>query len=229
MGEIIMKKSISEKKIMIVDDHPLLRQGIKKVIDMEKDLKVCSEAASANDAIDQIIKYEPDVIIIDITLSGNVNGIELIKTIRQRYPKIYTIVLTMHDESIYGERSLRAGARGYVVKEVASKNIVQAIRTVLNGDMYISEELSKKIVGRVVHDSGDTVGLSIENLTDREFEIFHLIGNGFSTKEIAGKFNISIFTVESHKKKIKEKLNFKDSPELIKNAIQWIIMQSKNS
>ncbi len=222
-----MTKVIGEKKIMIVDDHPLLRQGIRKVIELENNLSVSAEASSANEAIEIIAKDRPDIVIVDITLAGNVSGLDLIKSIRQRYPDIYTIVLTMHDESVYGERSLKAGARGYVMKEVASKTIVNAVNTVLEGELFISEELSKKIINSAVRGIDNHEGISFGNLTDREFEIFNLIGNGFSTKEIAGKLNLSIFTVESHKKNIKEKLNIRDSPGLVKYAVQWIIAENK--
>jgi DNA-binding NarL/FixJ family response regulator len=222
-----MARLLSKKKIMIVDDHPLLRQGIKKVIELESNLTVSVEASSANEAIDFIAKDRPDIVIVDITLAGNISGLDLIKKIRQRYSDIYTIVLTMHDESVYGERSIKAGARGYVMKEVASKTLIHAINTVLDGELFISEKLSKKIINSVVLGNTNHEGMSLENLTDREFEIFHLIGNGSSTREIAGKLNLSIFTVESHKKNIKEKLNIRDSPGLVKYAVQWIIAESK--
>ncbi len=222
-----MTKVFGEKKIMIVDDHPLLRQGIRKVIELENNLSVNAEASSANEAIEIIAKDRPDIVIVDITLAGNVSGLDLIKSIRQRYPDIYTIVLSMHDESVYGERSLKAGARGYVMKEPASKTIVNAVNAVLEGELFISEELSKKIINSAVRGIENHKDILSGNLTDREFEIFNLIGNGFSTKEIAGKLNLSIFTVESHKKNIKEKLNIRDSPGLVKYAVQWIIAENK--
>jgi len=215
------------KKILIVDDHPLLRQGIKQVIELEEDLKVCGEASTAHDAIDLINRDKPDVVIVDITLAGNVNGIELIKSLNERFPDIKTLVLTMHDESVYAERAIRAGARGYIMKEVASKNIINAIRTILSDELYLSEKISKKIIDKLVRGSADTIGISVENLSNREFEIFQLIGNGFSTKEMAKKLNLSIYTVESHKKNIKEKLKLKNSSDLAKYAIQWVIMQNK--
>ncbi|HPG52390.1 MAG TPA: response regulator transcription factor, partial [Spirochaetota bacterium] len=132
-------------KILIVDDHPLLRQGIKQVIELEDDLRVCGEASSANEAIDMINRDKPVIVIVDITLTGNVSGIELVKSINERFPEIKALVLTMHDESLYAERAIRAGARGYIMKEVASKNIINAIRTILNDELYLSENISKKI------------------------------------------------------------------------------------
>ncbi|MBN2159142.1 MAG: response regulator transcription factor [Spirochaetes bacterium] len=215
------------KKILIVDDHPLLRQGIRQVIELEDDLRVTGEASTANEAIDLINRDRPDIIIIDITLAGNVSGIELVKSVNERFPEIKSLVLTMHDESLYAERAIRAGARGYIMKEVASKNIIQAIRTILRDELFLSENISKKIIDKLVRGSADTIGISVENLSNREFEIFQLIGNGFSTKEMAKKLNLSIYTVESHKKNIKEKLNLKNSSDLAKYAIQWVIMQNK--
>ncbi len=221
------EKSLEHKKILIVDDHPLLRQGIKQVIEIEEDLKVIGEASSANEAIDMINRDKPDIAIVDITLAGNVSGIELVKSINERFPEIKSLVLTMHDESLYAERAIRAGARGYIMKEVASKNIINAIRTILNDELFLSENISKKIIDKLVRGSADTIGISVENLSNREFEIFQLIGNGFSTKEMAKKLNLSIYTVESHKKNIKEKLKLKNSSDLAKYAIQWVIMQNK--
>ena len=213
--------------ILIVDDHPLLREGIRQVIELEKDLKVCGEASSANEAIDLINRNMPDVVIVDITLAGNVNGIELIKSLNERFPEIRTLVLTMHDESLYAERAIRAGARGYIMKEVASKNIINAIRTILEDELYLSETVSKKIIDKLVRGSADALGISVDILSNREFEIFQLVGNGFSTKEMARKLNLSIYTVESHKKNIKEKLNLRNTSDLSKYAIQWVIMQNK--
>lgn len=223
-----MPESVKDtKKILIVDDHPLLRQGIRQVIELEDDLRVTGEASTANEAIDLINRDRPDIIIIDITLAGNVSGIELVKSVNERFPEIKSLVLTMHDESLYAERAIRAGARGYIMKEVASKNIIQAIRTILRDELFLSENISKKIIDKLVRGSADTIGISVENLSNREFEIFQLIGNGFSTKEMAKKLNLSIYTVESHKKNIKEKLNLKNSSDLAKYAIQWVIMQNK--
>jgi DNA-binding NarL/FixJ family response regulator len=221
-----MPDKIKIKKILIVDDHPILRQGIKRVLEKENDLVICGEASSANEAMDIINSDKPDIAIIDITLSGNVNGIDLIRSMKERFPEIYSLVLSMHSESIYAERAIKAGARGYIMKEDASKNIISAVRTVLNDELYLSGELSKILLDKFIHKTKDS-SLSIETLSNREFEIYQLIGNGFSTKEIANKLSLSIYTIESHKKNIKEKLRVKDSSELTRNAIQWVIMHHK--
>lgn len=221
------QKKSKKIKIFLVDDHPIIRQGIRQVVEREDDFNVVGEAANASDAIKEINKLKPDIAIVDIMLDGSINGIELVKSIRERFPEIYSIILSMHDESLYAERAIRAGARGYIMKEVAPRSIVDAIRTVLSGELYISENQSKKIIDKLMHGSADTEGLSLDSLSDREFEIFQLLGNGFSTKEIAQKLNLSIYTVESHKRNIKTKMKLKNSSDVIKHAIQWVIMQNK--
>lgn len=225
--EIIMAKKVNYVKILLVDDHPVIRQGIKQVVESDRNLKVCGEAASANEAIEKINRENPDIVIIDIQLEGSVNGLELVKSIKDRFPNVLTLVLSMHDESIYAERAVRSGARGYLMKEVAPKKIVEAIQAVLNGELYISENQSKKIIDKLIHGTLDTESLSIDVLSDREFEIFQLIGNGFSTKEIGKKLNLSIYTIESHKRNIRTKMNLNNSADVTKHAIQWVIMQNK--
>ncbi|MDY6932794.1 MAG: response regulator transcription factor [Spirochaetota bacterium] len=220
-------KKKNNVNIVLVDDHPIIREGIKQVVEKADDLKVCGGASDASEAMVLINKHKPDIVIVDISLGGSINGIDLVRSIRERFPEVYTLMLSMHEESLYAERAIRAGARGYIMKEVAPKNIIDAIRTVLKGDLYISDILSKKIIDKLIHGSVDTDGLSIDTLTDREFEIFQLIGNGFSTKEIAKKLNLSIYTVESHRRNIRTKMKLNNSAELTKHAIQWIIMQEK--
>ena len=214
-------------KILIVDDHPVVRQGIKDIIEREGNIKVTAEADSASEAMDIIRKDTPDLAIIDITIKGNINGVELVKAIKDRYPEVNTLVLSMHNESLYAERSIRAGAKGYLMKEDAPKNIINAIYKIMEGDLFISDETSRRIVNKVVQGSSDALGLNIEKLSNREFEIFRLIGNGFSSKEISKKLNLSVNTIESHRRNIREKMNFVDSAEMVKHAIQWVIMQSK--
>ena len=213
-------------KILIVDDHPLLRQGIKQVIELEDDLRVCGEASSANEAIDMINRDKPVIVIVDITLTGNVSGIELenrsTSGSRRSRPGPH------HARRVAVRRAGHTGRRTRLYNEGSCvKNIINAIRTILNDELYLSENISKKIIDKLVRGSADTIGISVENLSNREFEIFQLVGNGFSTKEMAKKLNLSIYTVESHKKNIKEKLKLKNSSDLVKYAIQWVIMQNK--
>jgi DNA-binding NarL/FixJ family response regulator len=221
------KESISTIKVMLVDDHPIVRQGLRDVLENTSDITVCSESGNANEAIAFINREKPDVVIVDIMLDGNVNGIELVKSISERFPEIYTLVLSMHDESIYAERAIKAGARGYLMKDVAPRNIADAIRTIKRGDLYLKDDLSKKILEKMLNKNSDQKTVSTDRLTNRELEIFQYIGNGCSIKEIAQKLNLSIYTVESHRRSIKVKMNIKTSADLTKNAIQWVIMLRK--
>ncbi len=221
------KESISTIKVMLVDDHPIVRQGLRDVLENTSDITVCSESGNANEAISLINREKPDVVIVDIMLDGNVNGIELVKSISERFPEIYTLVLSMHDESIYAERAIKAGARGYLMKDVAPRNIADAIRTIKNGDLYLKDDLSKKILEKMLNKNPDQKTVSTDRLSNRELEIFQYIGNGCSIKEIAQKLNLSIYTVESHRRSIKVKMNIKTSADLTKNAIQWVIMLRK--
>ncbi len=221
------KESVSTIKVMLVDDHPIVRQGLRDVLENTGDITVCGESGNANEAIAFINREKPDVVIVDIMLDGNVNGIELVKSISERFPEIYTLVLSMHDESIYAERAIKAGARGYLMKDVAPRNIADAIRTIKRGDLYLKDDLSKKILEKMLNKNSDQKTVSTDRLTNRELEIFQYIGNGCSIKEIAQKLNLSIYTVESHRRSIKVKMNIKTSADLTKNAIQWVIMLRK--
>jgi DNA-binding NarL/FixJ family response regulator len=219
--------TIHKASVLIVDDHPLIRQGIKRIIDMEDDMVVCCEASSADEAISQLSKGEHDIVIVDITLDGGVSGIDLIKAIRKRYKDIKTLVLSMHSETIYVERALRSGAQGYITKKDAPQSIVEAIRTILKGEVYVCKNLSGKVINKLIHGYGEDAGMPIDNLSDREYEIFELIGSGYGTSEIAQRLNLSANTVESHRKKIKEKLGIQTGHELIKNAVQWLLSQER--
>ncbi|HEY0549126.1 MAG TPA: response regulator transcription factor [Verrucomicrobiae bacterium] len=216
-------KGSAKKKIFIVDDHPMMRDGLAQMIGNEPDLSVCGEAEDASEALAQIEKLKPDLAIVDITLRSS-SGLELIKDLQIRLPRVPVLVISMHDESLYAERVLRAGGRGYVMKQEGGKKLMEAIRQVLSGQTYISPKISAKIVDAF---SGRRSGnLSpVEALTDREFEVFQLIGAGLSTKEIAGKLRISAKTVEVHRVNIKRKLNVGTAPELIRFAVRWMESQ----
>jgi DNA-binding NarL/FixJ family response regulator len=220
-----MAKKNETIQVMIIDDHPVVRMGMKKIIEMEKDMRVCGEAADANKAINLIVKMKkkPDIVIVDISLEGEISGIDLIKAIKSRYSNIKTIVLSMYDETMYAERAIRAGARGYVPKKEASATIVNALRTIMKGEIYLSDSISRTIIGKLLHGSSDVIGTSVDALTNREIQVFELIGNGYGTSEIAKKLNLSINTIESHKRNIKEKLGLRNGAELTKTAIQWVL------
>jgi len=217
-------KGPAKKKIFIVDDHPMMREGLAQLIAHESDLVVCGEADDAAQALEQIEKLRPDLALVDITLRST-NGLELIKDLRIRVPALSILVISMHDESLYAERVLRAGGRGYVMKQEGGKKLMEAIRHVLSGKTYVSEKISAKILD--VFSGRPTEGSSpVENLTDREFEVFQLIAAGLSTKEIAGKLHISAKTVEVHRVNIKQKLNVETAPELIRFAVRWVESQN---
>lgn len=222
-----MAKKNEKIKIMIVDDHPLLRQGLKLIIEREKDFSVCAEASNANDAIKIISEKKPDIVIADISLEGNVNGIELVKAVKDRFPKALSLVLSLYDETLYAERAVRAGASGYIMKKEADVNIVKAIRTALTGELYLSDKVSKSIVRKLLQKPVDGQSEPEDILTDRELEIYMMIGSGISVREIAKKLNISLNTVETHRRHIKEKMQVKDLNELVKYAVQWVFIKNR--
>ena len=214
----------AKKKILIVDDHPMMREGLAQLITQEEDLVVCGEAEDAAQAIEQIEKLKPDLALVDITLRSS-SGLELIKDLRIRAPALSVLVISMHDESLYAERVLRAGGRGYIMKQEGGKKLMQAIRTVLGGGTYVSEKMAAKILDIFSGRPGEGAS-PVTRLTDREFEIFRLIGQGLSTKEIADKLHLSAKTVEVHRVNIKQKLNVATAPELIRMAVRWLESQN---
>lgn len=210
-----------KKKIMVVDDHPIVHQGLEMLLGHESNLEICGYAATANEAIDKIKDLEPHLVLVDISLKGGVSGIDLIKGIRDRYPAVETLVLSMHDESIYAERVIRAGARGYVKKEELTKTIVNAIQTVLEGRIYLSNTMTTSLLKDLYYDQVGKVKVSIDKLTDRELEVLRFISRGYRTSDIAKKLNVSVKTIDSHRLRIKRKLNLKSSAEMIKFAVEW--------
>jgi len=208
--------------IMIVDDHPIVANGIQQLIDREPDMKVIQSVQDAEGAIRFIEKTSPDLIIVDISLKGTTNGIDLIKSLKKRYPKIKSLVLSMHEENLYAERAIKAGAKGYIMKNDLTDNIVKAIRSILEGNLYLSEVITSKLLNYMVNEDekkGDE--MEIKKLSDREFEVFQFISRGVKTSDIAKEINLSVKTVEAHKLSIKKKLNLKNSHELNKYAIEW--------
>ena len=218
----------ARKRILILDDHPMMREGLAQIIGNEADLSVCGEAENANEAIEKINALKPDLVLADITLPGK-NGLELIKDVQTLTPGLAVLVISMHDESLYAERVLRAGGRGYIMKQEGGKKLMLAIRQVLNGQIYVSEKMSAKILeifsGRR---RGDAGGSPVAKLTDREFEVFQLIGQGKGTKEIAAQLHLSAKTVEVHRLNIKQKLNLQTAAELIRHAVRWVETESES-
>ena len=207
--------------MLLVDDHPIVRQGMAQLINREPDLAVCGEADSAHAALALLKIITPDVAVIDISLEDR-SGLELLKDALIRCPKLRVLVLSMHHESLYAERALHAGARGYVMKQEAPDKVLVAIRTILRGEVYVSETMGAKLL-RTIADvrSGEVAMSPIERLSDRELEVFRLIGKGYSSSEIAAQLHISVKTVETHREHIKEKLKLTDTGELRRIAIEW--------
>ncbi len=212
-------------RVIVVDDHPLMRKGVSQLIEQEKDLTVVGEAEDAAKAITVIEKNAPDIVLVDITLNGS-SGIELIKNIKARFPKLKMLVLSMHDESVYAHRALRAGASGYIMKQEGTECVLVALRKVLRGEVYLSERLGNRMLQTAI--GGKKVTTSpVEELSDRELEVFSLIGQGHGTRPIAEKLHLSVKTIESHRAHIKEKLHLASASELVHQAIQWV--QSERS
>jgi len=210
----------NKKRILIVDDHPMMRQGLSQLIGAEFDLNVCGEVENAERALDTIGALKPDLVLADISLPGK-NGLELIKDFQAIQPGLPVLVISMHDESLYAERVLRAGGRGYIMKQEGGKKLMQAIRQVLGGKIYVSEKMSAAILETFSSRCTGTEGSPVEKLTDREFEVFQFIGQGKGTREIAEKLHLSVKTVEVHRVNIKSKLKLKSATELIHFAVRW--------
>ncbi len=215
------KSAIAPKvhNIVIVDDHPILREGLAQLIDQQKDLGICGQFEDASKAFDAIPTIKPDLALVDISLKGS-SGIELLKNIKSNYPKLLVLVLSMHDESLYAERVLRAGAAGYIMKQEAAEKVLEAIRKVLKGEIYLSDKMSAKLMHQLVGGRATATGSVMERLSDRELEVFGLIGEGRGTRQIAEQLHLSVKTIESHRAHIKEKLNLKNATELVHRAIQ---------
>ena len=211
-----------KRAVFVVDDHPLLRQGLGLLINQQKDLEVCGEAEEAQAAMQAIALRRPDILIIDISLNGP-DGLDLLKNIRASYPDLPVLILSMHDEAIYAERALRARANGYIMKQEASEKVLIAVRRILNGEVYLSDRMANKMLQQYIGGSPAAIQSRIAALSDRELEVFCLIGEGCGTREIAEELHLSIKTVETYQAHIKEKLSLHSGRELIRHAIQWKI------
>jgi DNA-binding NarL/FixJ family response regulator len=206
-------------RVLLVDDHPIIRERLAELINQEPDLVTCGEAEDAFSGLEAVEELMPNIVIVDLSLKDT-HGIELIKDIKLRQPELPVLVLSMHDESLYAERAIRAGARGYITKQEATKKVMTAIRRVLAGDIYVSDRMAATILHRLAGDKSEAKGSPLACLTDRELEIFHLLGEGIPARQIAKTLHVSVKTVEAHREHIKAKLNFKTSAELLRYAIQ---------
>ena len=215
----------NKKRILIVDDHPVVRQGLAYLINQQTDLMVCGEAENANQALNAIETLKPDLAIIDISLKGP-NGIALIDSIKSKYNNFLVLVLSMFDESIYAELALKAGAKGYIMKIEAIEKILIAIRQVLGGEIYVSDEIASEMLYKFINDKSSKGSLSMACLSKREKEVFRLIGQGYGTQQIAEELYMGVKTVETHRAHIKKKLNIKHNSDLLKYSIKWFRSQT---
>lgn len=220
------KTVIDKRKILIVDDHPILRDGLIRLIHEEQDLTVCGQAEDAHQAIQAINESRPDIAIVDITLKSS-DGIDLMKSIRSQYPKLPVLILSMHDETLYAERALRAGANGYIMKQEASEKLMEAVHEILSGRIYCSDKISRRVIRKFARGKADIKDSPIDSLSNRELQVFRLIGCGYRTSEIAKKLYLSVKTIETYRTHIKEKLNLANSAELLRYAILWVNSQQR--
>jgi DNA-binding NarL/FixJ family response regulator len=216
-----VKKKPDKIGVMIVDDHPIMRNGLARVIDHTPDLYVCCEAGNAVQALDLLKVCQPGLILVDIALGGQ-NGLELIKDLRVQRPELRIVVHSMYEENIYAERCLRAGARGYVMKQEPSARLLRALRQVVRGEISLSEAMTKQLLARLSGGKSHQGQAPDELLSDRELEVFESLGQGHSTKEIAQLLHLSEKTVQTHREHIKRKLNIADAVALVRRAVQWI-------
>jgi DNA-binding NarL/FixJ family response regulator len=214
------KSATDKKRIFIVDDHPMMRQGLAQLIGAEKDLMVCGESENAERAVGAVKDLKPDLVLADISLPGK-NGLELIKDFQAIQPGLPVLVISMHDESLYAERVLRAGGRGYIMKQEGGRKLMLAIRQVLSGKIYVSEKMSSDILEIFSGRRAGSESSPLEKLTDREFEVFEAISQGKGTREVAEQLHLSVKTVEAHRSNIKATLKLKSAVELVRYAVRW--------
>ncbi len=218
--------TLARARVFVVDDHPLVRRGLAALIGQAPDLEICGEAPGHQEALSAITESRPDIVLVDISLRAS-NGLDLIKDIRSAQPALITLVISMHDETTYAERVLRAGARGYLMKSEANSTIVEAIRKVLKGEIYVSEPMAMRLLQRIAGAGPRQGGSPIDTLSDRELEVFVLIGGGMGTRQIAERLQLSPKTIEAHRAHIKKKLGLPTSAELIRNAIRWVSVRGE--
>ena len=214
-------QAVRQTQILLVDDHPLVRERLAEILSREPDLAVCGEAEDRHQALEAIKERLPDLAIVDLSLK-NSDGMELIKDIRSRWPRLTMLVVSMHDESLYAERVLRAGAQGYITKQEATRNILLAVRQVLAGNIYLNERISTQIIGRLTRQADAATATPADLLTDRELQVFELTGRGLNTRQIAQQLNLGVKTVETYRARIREKLKVRDIGEFLQIAIAWV-------
>ncbi len=213
-------KVMAKKKVMVVDDHPIVRQGLAQLINQEDDIEVCCEAENMKNALLVVEKFHPDVAIVDIAL-GESTGVRLIKELSEKYQDMPILALSMHDESLYAERCLRAGAKGYIMKKEPPERVISALMKILAGEVYVSDNLGSKLLNKLVGTAEGTNSSPVDQLSNRELEVYELYGKGLKTREIAERLSLSVKTIETYVDHIKKKMKFKDSRDLLMHAVQW--------
>lgn len=218
-----------KSNVLIVDDHPIVRQGIAQLINREDDMQVCCEAGDADQALEVLTQSDSccktDIALVDMSLPG-ISGIELVKILRSRFPETQILVISTHDESLYAERALRAGAKGYIMKQEATEKVLVAIRHILDGEVYLSDKMRSKMLQRIIDNRFETPTSPVSHLSDKEIDVLRLIGKGLRTSDIALELNRSVKTVEAHRANLKEKLGLKNATELVRFAVQWVESES---
>jgi DNA-binding NarL/FixJ family response regulator len=215
-----VKRKSAEIRILLVDDHPIVRRGLAQFLQQTPDIRVCGEADDASKTLEAIKQTSPDLVIVDLSLEG-VSGLDLIEEINSLHPKLPMLVLSMHDETLYAERALRAGARGYVMKDKPVDEVLTAIRSILTGEVYLSSVMSARLVRKMVGGSPEATDSLVGRLSNRELQVFELIGHGYGTRNIAAKLHLSVKTIDTHRENIKRKLNLADTVELHQHAFLW--------
>jgi DNA-binding NarL/FixJ family response regulator len=215
------RSKVTMYRVVIVDDHPIVRRGLADLIGDEAELEVCGEAADVDEAMRVVEATEPDIVLIDLSLKGS-HGVDLVEQIKARFPAIKMLISSMHDELLFAERTLRAGAMGYIAKQETSENLLKAIHQVLRGEIYLSPRMSSRLLHNV-HGSKAIDQDPVGSLSKRELEVFEMIGQGLTIQQIAGKLQLSPKTIETHREKVKGKLNLRNSSELGRRAVQWML------
>jgi DNA-binding NarL/FixJ family response regulator len=220
--------STDRKRVLIIDDHPLLRRGMATLIGSQPDFEICGEAEHARGGLQAMRETSPHIALVDITLPGT-DGLELIKLMLAEQPKLRILVVSMHDESLYALRALRAGAKGYLMKAEAIEQMVAALRKIAAGDLYITPRFSERLVFRAIQSLEDGFGSPVDRLSDRELEVLRLLGKGLGTRDIAKTLHLSVKTIETHRAHIKEKLGFKEAAEMVRFAIDWAVHEESGT
>jgi DNA-binding NarL/FixJ family response regulator len=215
-----------KRRIFLVDDHPVTREGLARLINHEPDLEVCGQTGSAAKAVEEIEKAKPELIIIDVSLGAGASGLELIKDLIARNAASRMLALSTHDEALYAERALRAGARGYVMKQEPTERVMQAIRKILSGEIYLSQAMNDRLLNKMVRPRSTHAASEMERLSDRELEVYRLLGQGRGTRQIAKELHLSISTVETYRAHLKEKLGLASASELVRHAVEWVHSQT---